>query len=129
MNPIDKVKAQSKTLALVDEVMTAYSDCNGHKGPRNLGYIASKSVTAQEICNLMRAAVPEGYNGFEADKSIPVLVEFFGDAEYFVAREGSVCIYIKPKQNVWFTRRTVDCLNADEVLFDSEKQMFRVWWD
>lgn len=124
-------------LELINEVMTAYSDCNGHAGERNLKYLASAPLNPIELIKLMAAAIPEGYNAFEASESIPRVVEVFGDdAEYFIARENSVCLYIKPKFNLWFCGRNSKTAkleqlahHADEIMFCPEHKMFRVWWD
>lgn len=114
---------------LNQSVLNAYADCNGTEAERNLNFLATEPVSAAELQILMRAAVPEGYNGFDPLISVDNLVACFGDkAQYFVAREGSVCIYIKPTfGNLWL--RDLNDIHADEILFCPKKQMFRVWWD
>lgn len=112
----------------VKEIMTAYSDCNGFSGERNLAFFCQTPLTAEELKTLFPALVPEGYNAFDPVKSVAKMIEVFGEkSEYFVAREGSVCIYVKHLHgNLWFDRVELD---ADEFLFCPEKQLFRVWWD
>jgi hypothetical protein len=124
-------KVQNK-LDLVSEIMNAYADCNHSKGPRNLNYIASASVNGTELRKIMEAATPDGYNEFYTGSSVEALIEIFGEsAEYFVARESSVCIYVKPVANIWFSRgdHGFSKVKADEVLFSPKKMMFRFWWD
>jgi len=117
-------------LAIVDEVLAAYSDCNHHKGPRNLNYFCKHALTATELTKLMSSAVPDGYNGFDPAVSLVKIIETFGDdADYYVARESSVCVYIRPKHNIWLSRDTAFRSLADEVLFCPKHSMFRVWWD
>lgn len=128
------MKQISKNLHITNEILKAYSDCNDAEGERNLDYLASKSVDGALLAEIMPIAIPDGYNGFDPKKSIAQLIEVFGlDAEYFVAREGSVCIYIRPNKNLWLNKRrggmTVTELDADEIMFCPKKQMFRIWWD
>lgn len=125
------MKHVSKNLLLFSEIIKAYSDCNDTDGDRNLNFLASAPLNGEQLLEAMTIAVPDGYNYFEPKKSVTEVVNFFGiDAEYFVAREGSVCIYIMPKQgNTWLTGHRAKKINADEFSFCSEKKMFRVWWD
>lgn len=114
----------------VKEILTAYADCNnlGYKD-RDLNYFCTTPLTGAELEAIMPEAVNDGYNGFDSVKSVAEVIRFFGDhAEFHVAREGSVCIYVKPtKGNTWLSRDQK--INCDEFLFDGTKGMFRVWWD
>lgn len=114
----------------VVEMRAAYRDCNNYVGKkeRNLSFLCATPLTAEALTTLMPLIVVDGYNYFDSVKSIRLLTKAFGNAEYFVAREGSVCIYIKPSSNVWLNRKPM-ILDADEFSYDVEKQMFRAWWD
>lgn len=117
----------------VKQILQAYSDCNGFKGERDLKFFCSTPLTAGELKTIFPALTPEGYNAFDPVESINTLIETFGEnADYHVAREGSVCVYIKPKGNFWLNGGRAPDLNnfpADEILFCPEKGMIRVWWD
>lgn len=93
-----------------------------------MNYFCEQALAAAELKCVFPELVPDGYNNFDPVASVSQVIEAFGDkAEYHVAREGSVCIYVKAGPgNVWLERVNI---NADEVLFDGEKQLFRVWWD
>jgi hypothetical protein len=122
------MKNVKKNLKIYSEIIQAYSDCNETDGERNLDYFASQALSAEDLKEITPKAIPDGYNGFDSIKSIEKLVEVFGDAaEYYMAREGSVCIYIKPLRNIWL--RDLKELRADEILYCPIKQMFRIWWD
>lgn len=113
----------------------AYSDCQPEDMglERDLNYFDKCPVNADEIILIMAASIPDGYNGFDPNKSTKAIVDVFGgDSKYFVAREGSPCIYVKPtKGNIWLseTRSKMQDIGADEILFDADLGMFRIWWD
>lgn len=125
------MKSLSKNLHAYNEIMQAYSDCNDNSGERNLNYFCNTPLTAEELIALMPKCIPDGYNNFDPVKTIEYVVETFGNkAQYHVAREGSVCIYIKAGPgNLWLGTGDEKEMNADEFIFDGDRQMFRVWWD
>lgn len=119
--------SKQKTVALA--VFKAYSDCHtASMEGRELNFRASEAVDGETLKATMSVAVPDGYNGFD-ESAVDRVVEFFGpDAEYIIARESSVCLYVKPANRVWLKRgQTVDRL-ADEVSFEPDGT-FRLWWD
>lgn len=129
-----KLSVAKNNLGPVESILAAYSDCNEYgKGERNLDFYSNTPLTAETLKEVIPMAIPEGYNNFHPVESVNKLIEIFGDkSAYHVAREGSVCIYITSKDgNLWVNgnRNQLDTLNADEILFDGEKQQFRVWWD
>ena len=85
--------------AVRKEVMEAYADCWDYKDEsdwddvsarRNLHFKASSYLSRDEAVKIMKEAVP-GYNVFE-----PELLELLPeDCEVLIAREGSVCVYVK----------------------------------
>jgi hypothetical protein len=108
------------------EVLAAYSDCNKlSKDSRNLDFKASHMVSPHEACDIMCEALDcslheEGYNNFR-----PELLTFLpSNSEVFLAREGSVCIYVKTNK---LNAKTQSALRADEI--DVEGDFWRVWWD
>lgn len=121
-------------MTLIQSIIQAYSDCNDVGGDRNLNFMPAAPIDAKALIELMPLCIPDGYNQFDPVESIGQLVQVFGDdAEYFVARESSVCIYVMPTVNLWLggegSRSTnFKSINADEILFDPDKKMFRFWW-
>ncbi|SRR5216684_7420414 len=115
---------------IIKSIFDAYADCHDRGGKRDLNFFCTQALSGHELIDLMPMVVPEGYNAFDAIQSIKPVVEFFGaDAKYHIAREGSVCVYIKPaKGNIWLNGR-FELPSCDEFSFCCEKQMFRVWWD
>lgn len=108
-------------------IINAYSDCNGAKAPRNLKF-RSEPLSAADLTTIMPLAVPDGYNEFDPIVSIKKLIKYFGaEASYCIAREGSVCIYVKPVQRLWLNR-SKPRIGADEVSFEPDGY-FRLWWD
>jgi hypothetical protein len=111
------------------ETMLAYADCcmegTPHEGQRNLHYHAARPVPAAVGMEIMRAAVPDGYNGFTYD----LIGEIKGDV--ILAREGSVCVYVP-------LPGTAPDLGEDErdetEAFVPDKEPIghkavRLWWD
>ena len=128
MNKVTK-KVSVEYLQVLEVVKEAYADCvpvyseeisdaEGDKR-RNLNFRSSISVSPEEAYRITKATIGSGYNNFE-----PKLLKLFKkDCQIQIAREGSVCIYVKgevlPKQNQ---------LLADE--YDKEENGWhRIWWD
>lgn len=125
----EKAKELGLTHPVAARVIAAYSDqWEDVKDPRNLDYFEETPVNGKDLIEIMSAAV-EGYNDFSGKESTEQIVQAFGEDEsYHIAREGSVCIYVKPKaKNYWLHK--LEQLNVDEALFDGKKMMFRFWWD
>ena len=103
-----------------NEVMEAYADCwlgweEGSKR-RNLSFMAGDLVSRDEAIEIMRKAVPNGYNDFNAD----YLYHFDPESKFQIAREGSVCVYVRGGK---LPRH----IHADEV--DTKNGITRIWWD
>jgi hypothetical protein len=117
------------------QILTAYADCHECIGfedaERDLNFFCELPLKAEQLKGVFQVVTPNGYNNFDADKSSDLLTEVFGDSEYFIAREGSPCVYIRPKSgNIWFRAEELDLMsNCDEFSYDADKKMFRVWWD
>lgn len=119
---------------------------------RDLDWRASEPVNGEELTDLM-CKVVSSYNLFDCDKHTKKLAKKFPDAEFYMAREGSVAIYIdgdykKPTDLESLCRE----LQADECYFPAKdrarssknwetplsdldpkqiwkKDQFRIWWD
>lgn len=113
----------------VNEIMAAYADCHGDRPfeetskERNLSFRSPTPLFRDEAIEIMRAAVPDGYNNFNADllKLLP------NDCMITIARESSVCIYTTAKVNT----RLQEKLGADECGYEGDAQAgeTRLWWD
>lgn len=124
----DKAKELGLSHPAADKVIAAYSDLfDDVDDDRDLDFFCSNALSGQELIEIMGKVVTS-YNEFRGSKSPKQVVEAMGDAEYHIAREGSPCIYAKPKnKNYWIEK--LGKVKADEVMFDGEKMMFRFWWD
>lgn len=116
-------------------IIAAYSDClEDHidvEGiERNLKYMSLESLSIKDATEILSLAIPNGYNDFEVKTCLPSIATIFGDdARIFIARESSVCLYIKPASRIWMSRDEKLNSLADEVSFESDLGLFRVWWD
>ena len=104
-----------------NEVKMAYADCwmdgNEAYNLRNLNFRASKAVSRDEAYEIMRQFVP-GYNFFE-----PKLIKKFpANTQIVIAREGSVCLYVKARKHP-----SAKAVKADEM--DKEGEFVRYWWN
>ena len=109
-----------------DEVMTAYCDCyeNDFKDcrtRRQLSFKASESVNKNTAIRIFNEATPRGYNDF----AYYVLACLPDDCEITIAREGSVCIYVKGKLPL----ECASILQANEYSYDEGSDETRIWWD
>jgi len=137
-----------KSLRVFEEVSKAYADCgkeiqNYHEtlDIRNLRFRASQSVSPEIAVEIMKLACP-GYNDFEAED----LAKFPDDCQITIAREGSVCVYVKPGEKKLPTRAKLGAdeydivtednygigyhaATEDETAYGGFKGEIRVWWD
>ena len=75
-------------------------------------------VSRKDAYAIMKQAVPRGYNEFKAE----LVLDFPDDVMFQLAREGSVCMYVKGDN-----LPSREDLNADE--YTIENGVTRVWWD
>lgn len=103
------------------EVKAAYTDCwmDGDEAYklRNLHFRASSPVSRDEAREIMQKYVP-GYNAFEPE----LIKKFPKDSQIVIAREGSVCLYVKASKYP-----SVKAVKADER--DRDGEFMRYWWD
>jgi len=118
-----KLSVQDKKI--LEEVKQAYIDawsdkCFDEVEPlRNLDFRASEPVSPKVAVQIMKKAVPNGYNDFTPD-----LLDVLDDCQVTLAREGSVCIYVDRE----LTRDERKALSPDEYNDYAEKG-WRLWWD
>jgi hypothetical protein len=112
------------------EVLKAYADCHVSRykfDERSLTFRASGYLKGEEFRRLMKTAIGVGYNEFD-EEIIDKLVNFFGESSHYtIARESSVCVYIKPKDKT--KNIPMWPLRVDEVSYNVETGEFRLWWD
>lgn len=122
---------ESTDLRDVDSIVSiiqAYSDCciSDTKG-RNLDFKAARAVNGMDAIRIMSVATPHGYNDFDSSVLAEV-VEYFGEgAEYTLARENSVCVYVKVHGRHWLNRKP-RTFRVDEISVEDDGT-FRLWWD
>jgi hypothetical protein len=104
-----------------NQVKMAYADCwmsgNEAYNLRNLKFRASQAVSRDEAYEIMNQFVP-GYNAFESE----LIKKFPKNAQIVIAREGSVCLYVKSNKYP-----SAKSMSADEK--DKEGEFVRYWWD
>lgn len=102
----------------------AYADCTmdwkvGER-LRNLDFHAKDFVSRDEAYEIMKQAVPDGYNDFDAE----IILQWPESVQVQCAREASVCLYLKGKELPKpFTSR------EDEYDVDEYRGILRMWWD
>lgn len=130
---VESLNLSTFTRAKFFRVIAAYADCCEVEAERNLSYFEAESFSVEEATKVLNAAIPHGYNAFNADVCLKRIETAFGkEARIFIAREGSVCLYVKPSTNVWIgCGRASDAtrVRADECSFNPEMGLFRLWWD
>jgi len=113
----------NKTLTiLLQEVMKAYSDCNGYRCEKNLHFRAKDFCSRDEAIEIMGRAIPDGYNEFDASllKSLPE------DSQVTIAREYSVCIYVRSQEEM--SSFDLNKLKAAELNQQKTGEV-RIWWE
>lgn len=119
-----------KLLALKKDVMLAYADCNRGwekgKNIRNLHYRAFQDVDKETAIEIMTAALNPntGYNGFCPS----LLKKLPDDSRIWIAREGSVCVYVETNSKVNELKLMRE-LEADELDWWNDNRWLRIWWD
>lgn len=104
----------------------AYADCDNSipSGEamrlRDLHFRALFPVTRDEAVKIMEKCVG-GYNEFEAR----LLKKLPEDAQVTLAREGSVCIYVKGK----LPESLKEAMKEDEFDYNPSTGETRIWWD
>lgn len=123
-------------------VLLAFSDCHGSEADmragyatRNLQFRAPGPLPVSEAMPLMDEALNgSAYNEFRAE----LLALLPASAQVTIAREGSVTIYVAGNPlNIAEANRYSYSTNAhsnpklmaDEISYDAEADLTRIWWD
>jgi hypothetical protein len=117
------------------QAMRAYGDCNkmGH-AVRNTNWRSSHTVSALQFVQLIEACIgPEGYNNFTIETA-KLLAAAAPNARYTLAREGSVCVYIKAslaeRVALSICDHGADEFGSGRVYGGLEPDgTLRLWWD
>jgi hypothetical protein len=106
-------------------IINAYSDCNNIQknvtGYRCTNFI-SEPITMSQAYKYLRAAIPGGYNDFDAE----LLLLLPQDWQVMVAREGSVCLYVLGDHTEEI--KNFDIKNDETMLCDSKFYKHRLFW-
>jgi len=115
---------------LLDEIKITYADCQNDglsfqqtKHIRRLDWKASEYAEGDMIRKALNA-IGEGYNAFEPNEVSDIILKVDSDAKVYVAREGSVCLYIKTSKST----EMIEALDADECDLQQDG-LIRAWWD
>ena len=117
----------SVALKVQKQATKAYYDCwfsdfDIAEKKRNLHYKAKSAVSRNEAIAILRSCIPTGYNEFE-----PELLNFLPeDSKVIIAREGSVCLYVKADDST-FDEKLKEDMKVDEM--NKENGYWRLWWD
>ncbi len=115
---------------LLEEIRRTYSD-NQDDGKdfeeteniRRLDWRAETPVSGGKLLGALQA-IGASYNDFEPINVTDTILTVDPDAEIYIAREGSVCLYIKTS----LPHQMMVSLNADEVDIQPDG-LVRIWWD
>ncbi len=115
---------------LIEEIKITYAD-NQDDGKsfeatehiRRLDWMADKPVSGSDLLEALKAT-GQGYNDFDPINATDTILTVDPEAEVYVAREGSVCLYIKTTQ----PHQMIVALNADEGDIQPNG-LVRIWWD
>jgi hypothetical protein len=114
---------KTKPITLTTQVCNAYADCTmpfeEASQLRSLSFKAYEPRTPRQVKQIMKRAIPDGYNNFNAD-----LLDLFNPrCEITIAREYSVCLYVRGKN-----LPSMNKLGADEYNIQPDGST-RIWWD
>jgi hypothetical protein len=115
----------------VTEIAIAYSDGLGLAETRNLNFFSRIPLEGKDFLNACFLCIPS-YNEWDGVRFPLALLSFFGEgAQFYVAREGSVCVYVRPRKDFFILNLNdlADDLKIDEISYDSNFGLIRLWWD
>ena len=135
------VEQSVQMAAVSNEVAEAYADCwDYHPAPgemfgpawnavekrRNLDFLASRWLPKEDAKWIMEQWV-KGYNEFSPD----VIAKFPDEAQIRIAREGSVCLYVRLPWGCKAKLPSAARVAADErdELLLLSSPCVRYWWD
>lgn len=119
------------------EVQKAYADCISDSEQayeqRDLNFLSSLTVTVKDAIRILREVVPS-YNEFEP-ANLRGLDE---NAQLYIAREGSVCVYVLGEKPTKTKKLLCDEFNYYPIAYQKKygPKLFvipgpvtRIWWD
>jgi hypothetical protein len=113
----------------IDQILEAYSDLHDQlEFNQNLKFFCKNSVCGQLAIKIADRCI-DTYNEFDKEIMEKVVKVFGDESSYYFAREYSVCVYVKPYQNIYLDRVFSNLFNCDEFSYDHKLGMFRIWWD
>lgn len=90
----------------------------GYSG-KDMMWKSETILSIKDAMEIMKQALPGGYNGFKAE----LIAKLPPDSKIQIAREYSVCLYVKTN-----TKPRMSSLQADE-LHEVSPGVYRIWWD
>lgn len=114
----------------VATVIAAYSDCNGTNAAkeRNLSFMPDQPFDGLSFVRVVRDAMPQGYNNFDAAVAEKIVHTFGIDSRYWLGREGSPVVYVTMDLKYLVERLWLNRICADEVSLETDGR-FRLWFD
>jgi SUMO ligase MMS21 Smc5/6 complex component len=121
---------------VLNETKNAYCDSDDSlpyhivNQQRVLNFKASQPVSVDDAIEIMRKSLclkhssDNGYNNF----SPSLLKHLPKESEVTLAREGSVCVYVKLPKGKKITKKLATEMLADEFHVEPDGT-FRLWWD
>lgn len=115
-------------LTAIESILVAYSDSHDLEDHRNLNCFVKHGFYEDLALEVVQKCI-KSYNAFDAQAFLHVLKYFGHGTKYYFAREGSVCIYVKPGSNFWIERFIPREAQVDEFSYEAQLNLFRLWWD
>lgn len=127
-NNVNKLTMNSLIEPVRQRILKVYCDCRDFgtdwelvRKQRELDFKSDQSVTRDEAIAIIKEAIPVDYNLFEAS----LLKKLPKESKVWIAREGSVCIYVEGCMLATLQRS----MRADEFSYDEKTNQTRIWWD
>lgn len=109
---------------VLSDMLNAYSDCNSQSTrPRTLDFKSELPVNTVEAYHIMTKSLKD-INGTYNDFNVELLKLLPENSEIYLAREGSVCIYVSGKLDIHKSK-----LKANEFNYYENINQTRIWWD
>lgn len=119
---------------LEKEIRKTYADCQSPYASfevtskiRRLDWKADEPVSGEDVREALNAACVSGYNEFDPVNVADAILTVDPEAKVYIAREGSVCLYIKTEHKKMMIRALKDEM-ADEQDIQNDGTI-RFWWD
>lgn len=150
-NPIDQLLALNeggmrigRDTQAFQSILNIFADCHSNdKEERRCLNAVVGDLNAPDLLEAVRAAIPDGYNGFDAKKIEAILMVLIDNAKdraetqrylkhyhFRFGREGSPVLYIKCDHRIWADQlnQLIKASLADEASIEANGEL-RLWWD